>query len=150
MAIQTDGTISRSELSLSPLAFTPVNGYYIQRNGFGPGEVSSRKTYVQSPYVIGQQLVHSVKDLMTSSLAVRVQGNSHSDMMTKLETLCKAFEQFNYTLTIVINGVSYVYSCDTADYSIGDNGQLDDMWLRSDTQIVTFDVPHKPKQAGFR
>lgn len=150
MAIQTDGTISRTELALSPLAFTPANGYFIQRNGFGPGEVSNRKTYVQSPYVIGQQLVHVVKDLATSSLTVRVQGSSHSDMIDKLEVLCEAFEQFNYTLTIVIDGISYVYDCDTADYAIGDGGQLDDMWLRSDTQLVTFDVPHKPKQVGFR
>lgn len=147
---QTDGTITRTELSLATLAFTPANGYYIQRNGFGPGEVSHRKTYVESPYVIGQTMVHSVKDLATSSLTVRVQGTSHSDMIDKLETLCEAFEQFNYTLTIIIDGISYVYDCDTADYSIGDGGNVDDLWLRSSTQLVSFDIPHKPKQSGFR
>ena len=42
MAIQTDGLITRSELALSPLAFTPANGYFIQRKapaGFGKGFV---------------------------------------------------------------------------------------------------------------
>lgn len=148
--IQTDGIITRAELSLANFAFGPANGYYIQRGGFGPGEVSHRTTYAESPYVIGKTLTHAVKDLMTSTLIIRVEGTDHSDMMDKTEELCEAFEQFAYTLTIIIDGESYTYACDTADYSIGDGGQLDDLWLRSATQLVSFEVPHKPKQVGFR
>lgn len=150
MAIQTDGLITRSELALSPLAFTPANGYFIQRDSFGPGESSNRTTYVESPYVIGKTMTHAVKDHQTLSLTVRVQGTDHADMISKMTTLCEAFEQFNYTLTVVIDGISYTYDCDTADYSVGDSGNLKDLWIRSATQLVAFDVPHKPKQSGFR
>lgn len=148
--MQTDGVITRTELALADLAFSPVNGYYIARDSWGPGEVTHRKTFVESPYVIGQTMVHSVKDLQTSTLRVRVKGDTQSELYTRLEALCKAFEQFSYTLTIIINGTSYTYACYTADYSIGDGGNLQDLWLRSNTQMVSFDIPHTPKQSGFR
>ena len=148
--MQTDGIITRTELALGNLAFNPTNGYYIARDSWGPGEVSHRSVYTSSPYVIGQTLVHSVKDLQTSTLRVRVKGDDQAEMMTRLEALCVAFEQFNYTLTIIINGVTYAYDCDTANYSVGDGGNLQDLWLRSNTQMVAFEVPHKPKQSGFR
>lgn len=148
--IQTDGLITRTELGLGNLAFTPANGYYIARSGFGPGEVTNRTSYVQSPYVIGQTLVHAVKDMQTSTLQVRVKGSSQSDMYTKMTTLCTAFEQFSYNLTIIINGVSFTYACDVANYTVGDGGNLDDLWLRSDTQMLAFEIPHKPKQVGFK
>lgn len=148
--MQTDGIITRTELALANLAFSPVNGYYIARDGWGPGEVTHRTTYVSSPYVIGQTQVHAVKDLQTSVLRVRVKGDTQTELYTRLEALCEAFEQFSYTLTIIINGVTYTYACNTANYSVGDGGNLEDLWLRSNTQMVTFEVPHTPKQSGFR
>lgn len=148
--MQTDGVITRTELALSDLAFTPANGYFIARDSWGPGEVSHRSTYVSSPYVIGQTLVHSVKDLQTSTLRVRVEGADQDEMYERLDALCVAFEQFSYELTIVINGEAYTYACNTANYSVGDDGNLQDLWLRSNMQVVTFEVPHTPKQSGFR
>lgn len=147
--IQTDGVITRTELALSNLAFTPVNGYYIQRNGFGPGEVGNRSTFVESPYVIGKIQTHVVKDLQTSTLTIRVEGDDQEDLFDKMTELCEAFEQFNYTLTIIINGTTFTYSCYTADYAVGEGGQLDDLMLRSNMQMITFDIPHQPKQSGF-
>lgn len=148
--MQTDGIITRGELALTDLAFSPANGYYIARDGWGPGEVVHRTEYVASPYVIGQTLVHSVKDLQTSVLRVRVKGDTQAEMYTRLEALCEAFEQFSYDLTIIVNGVTYSYECNTANYSVGQGGNLEDLWLRSNTQMVSFEVPHKPKQQGFR
>lgn len=148
--MQVDGVITRTELALSNLAFNSTNGYYVARDGFGPGEVSHRTTYAQSPYVIGQTMTHAVKDLQTSTLKVRVKGDTQAEMYTRLETLCEAFEQFNYTLTLIINGETFTYDCDTANYSVGNGGDLEDLWLRSNTQMVAFEIPHKPKQVGFR
>lgn len=134
---------------MSNLVIAPSAGYYIQRNGFGPGEVSHRRVQAESPYVAGKMLVHSVKDQQTGTLKIRVEGSSQSQLYSRMETLAEAFEQFSYTLSLYINGVLYSYQCDAADYAVGDNGQIDDLFLRSNMQMMTFQVAHKPIVSGF-
>lgn len=145
---QANGYITRTSLGQGNLVIDEAGGYYIQRDGFGPGEVSHRRSYVESPYMNGGYLTHSVKDQMHSTLKIRVQGSNSPDLVNKMEAICTAFEQFSYTLSVTINGQAYTYSCDAADYTIGDGGNLQDLWLRSNTQIVTFDVPHLPPDQG--
>ena len=147
--LTTEGSITRTELSLSPLAITPAGGYYIQRSGFGPGETLWRRAEAESPYVRGKYQTHAVKDQETSTLKIRVEDVSEAGVYSRMDTLAKAFEQFSYTLTITIGGQAFVYECDCADYSIGDAGNVDDLWIRSNTQIMTFQIPHKPIDAGF-
>lgn len=146
---QAEGTITRTYLSLSDLVISPSAGYYIQRDGFGPGEVSFRRSETSSIYVAGTYMTHAVKDQQSASLKIRVQGSNQSDLYTKMETLATAMEQFQFTLRLYINGVLYSYQCDTADYSIGDGGNVQDLWLRSDTQIMNFQIKHKPIMNGF-
>jgi hypothetical protein len=92
---------------------------------------------------------HAVKDQQVSTLKIRVVGSSQGQLYTRMEDLAKAMEQFNFTLKLYINGVLYQYDCDASDYSIGDSGNVQDLWLRSDTQIMTFQIPHKPLSSGF-
>jgi hypothetical protein len=146
---QAEGLISRTFLSLSNLVVAPSAGYYIQRDGFGPGETSFRKSEASSIYLAGTYLTHAVKDQQVSTLKIRVVGSSQGQLYTRMEDLAKAMEQFNFTLKLYINGVLYQYDCDASDYSIGDSGNVQDLWLRSDTQIMTFQIPHKPLSSGF-
>lgn len=146
---QAEGTITRTWLSTSNLVLAASTGYYIQRDGFGPGEVTFRKNEAESPYVAGKYLTHAVKDQQTSTLKVRVLGTSQSVLYTRMEALAEAVEQFSFTLTLTINGTLFQYECDASDYSVGDSGSVQDLWLRSDTQIMTIQIPHKPKAAGF-
>ena len=148
---QADGTITRAAplTDTSTLDINETNGYYIQRDGFGPGEVSFRREDIKSPYMRGTYNVHAVKDQMTSTLRIRVDGGGTvSQTISRLETLVEAFEQWQYTLTINIGGVSWQYVCDAADYAVGNNGSLEDLWLRSHMQMVTFQIPHRPPQFG--
>jgi hypothetical protein len=146
---QSEGTITRSWLSLADLAVAPSSGYYIQRGGFGPGEVSFRKTSATSPYVSGQTLTHAVKDQQTLTFKVRVVGSSQGQLLSRMEELAAAMEQFSFTMRFWINGVLYQYECDASDYAVGDGGQVEDLWLRSNTQLMSFNVPHKPVASGF-
>ena len=146
---QAQGTITRTWLSLSDLSIAPSAGYYIQRDGFGPGETSFRKTQVSSIYVAGTYMTHAVKDQQTSTLKIRIQGSNQSDLYTKMDNLAKAMEQFSFILRLYINGVLYQYDCDTANYSVGDAGNVQDLWLRQNTQIMSFEIPHKPISSGF-
>lgn len=150
MAFDATAVVDRTELGLSPLVLSPETGYYIQRDGFGPGEVSFRQDYAQSPFVQGKTLVHSVKDHQTSVLIVRVEGESKTQLYQRMSDLAEAFEQFNYDLTVTLDGVDFSYECDAASYTVGSGGNMQDMWLRSNTQLMAFDIPHRPKVAGFR
>lgn len=146
---QAEGTITRTWLSLSNLVVAPSAGYYIQRDGFGPGEMSFRRNQVESPYVAGKYQTHAVKDQQTTTLKIRVTGTSQSVLYTRMTDLAKAMEQFSFTLRLYINGVLFQYECDAADYSVGDGGNVQDLWLRSDTQLMAFQIQHKPIVSGF-
>lgn len=146
--ILNQGFITRDELSLADLSLTNADGFFIQRDGFGPGDTSFRRVYAQSPFVQGQYQVHATKDMMNSNLTIRVEGDDNTDLWAKIDALTTAFEQFRYTLVLNINGHTFSYLCDTADYSVGEGGNVQDLWLRSDTQLVTFSIPHFPPVAG--
>lgn len=147
--ITTTATISRDLMSLDPLELTPEGGYFIQRDGFGPGEISWRRNRAQSPFVMGQVLVHAVKDLQISTLKVRVEADTESELYFRMSRMCQAFDQFRYELVVQISSGIYTYQCEAADYSIGDNGNIQDLNLRSLTQTVTFSIPHAPKPTNF-
>lgn len=142
---EATGSVTRTELNLGPLAITPEDGYYIQRDGFGPGERTWRRISAESPYVHGSFLTHAVIDQEISTLKIRVAGTTELQMTQRINALIAALTQFSYTLTIDIGETfHYVLSCEPADYTIGDGGSVQDMWLRNRTQILTFDIPHRP------
>ena len=144
-----EGNITRTWLSLSDLTIAASAGYYIQRDGFGPGETSFRRSEAESIYVNGKYMTHAVKDQQTSTLKIRVVGATQTELYSRMDTLAKAMEQFSFTLDITIGDKTFSYECDAADYAIGDGGQVQDIWARSSTQMMTFDVPHKPTANGF-
>lgn len=146
---QTEGTITRTFLSLADLVVAPSAGYYIQRDSFGPGDTSFRRTETSSLYLAGTYLTHAVKDQQKSEMKVRVQGSNQSDLYSKMNALAKAMEQFSFTMKIYINGILYQFQCDASDYTVGDGGNVQDLWLRSNTQIMSFQIPHKPISSGF-
>jgi len=148
-ALTTTGVITRTELALSDLSITPAGGYYIQRDGFGPGQIEWRRSEAESPYVAGSTLTHAVKGQETSTLKIRVEDVTEAGMYSRMGTLATAFEQFSYTMTITIGGQAFAYECDCSDYSVGDGGNVQDLWVRSFTQMMVFQIPHKPIDGGF-
>lgn len=124
--------------------------YIIPRNGIGPGAVSWRKNTVASPFSYGRFVVSQVQDVVTMSVAVRVRAASHDWMDYYVSQLVDAFEQFSYTFTYSIDGVSHSYQCEAADWAVGDSGQYDDLMGLSYNQIVTFTVPRHPLPVSGR
>lgn len=126
------------------LILEPDTGYYIARDGIGPGAVSWRRDTVTSPYVGGDVLVHAVKDVQVIPVNLRVVGTTAEDLHTKIQTLTDAVSQFSYTVTAVIDNVEYEWTCQPADWSVGSSGAWMDMHLRSLTQPVTLSIPRQP------
>lgn len=154
MTMTAEGSITRTELSLSPLTFGTSNigsegaGIYIAREGWGPGDQSQRRQTAQSLYTRGRVLVHAVQDVQTSILKLRVKGSSQADLYTRMNELTAAFSQFSYTLSININHKTWTYLCEMADYSFGNGGNVDDLMARSSTQYLTLTIPHSPVDTG--
>lgn len=150
-----EGSVTRTELALSNLEFGTLtqdgaSGFYIVRNGFGPGSVSKRRITAESIFYPGRTLVHATPDVQTSILKIRVKGETQQDLYNRVAEVTAAFDQFSYSLTVNINGTYWEYECETADWTLGQDGAVDDIMLRSNTQFVTFTIPHAPGgAAGF-
>lgn len=137
------GHITRTELGLGNLALND-DTYKIIRGGFGPGEVTWRRQYAQSPFSPGRYLVNAQKDQGALNLAVRVTGSSEDNCLAAMATLVAAMEQFEYDLSMTIGTTTYTYTCEPADYSIGEAGQFQNFHLMAWKQELTAVVPRFP------
>lgn len=142
--LNVTASVTRAELSLSPLSLEVPNVYSIIRESLGPGSTGWRRQTATSAYVHGEVLVGAVKSITMASLGVRVYGNSMSVMVSRLNDLIRAFEQFTYDLTVTIDGSTFTWRCQPADYSVGDNGNFQDHHLRAQQQEVHFSIPRHP------
>lgn len=135
--------VSRAELALSNLELSdPVNGYNVI--SVGPGSTSWRRETAKSPWVHGEVLINAVKDVGIVPLGVRVFASSAATKETRLGALLAAFSQFEYVMTITINGVAYAWSCQPADWSIGENGSFDKFYEMVHQTEVSLSVPRVP------
>lgn len=146
------GSITRSELSLATLTIENRADascpYSFSREGFGPGTVSWRRVTTQSPFVHGRFLLERVMDETQMNLSMRVRASSVDWVDYYLAQLIDAFSQFAYVLTFTIDGVYHQWLCETADFTVGNGGQFQDLNLRSYQQEVKFVVPRYPVPFG--
>jgi len=109
----------------------------------GPGSMSRRREVAISPFVDGEFLISSVKDVVNIALAVRFFGATHAALKANVEAALAAFDQFSYTLTLTLEGEVSTWSCEPADYGPLD-GQIDPFGMRSTQQVYTFAIPRQP------
>lgn len=138
-----DASVTRTELSLSALDLVQ-DGIYDLVDGTGPGSSSWRREAATSPYMHGDAQVSAVLDVMRAPLVMRVYGSTHSQLDSRIADLLNAFSQFEYTLTLVIGGVTHQWLCNQADYAVGDGGAIDKFPMMVRQQIVHFEIPRQP------
>lgn len=143
MTMTLAATITRTELALSTLNLNS-GGYKVI--AWGPGETIWRRSTVASAFIDGRFLVSAVKDQTSMLMAVRATGSSKADCMSKMGALIDAFEQFTYTLSAVIDGTTFSYSCEPADWSWGDSGEFQKFHNEAYKQEATFMIPRFPNQ----
>lgn len=141
MAMTLSGSITRTELSLSALALNDDNYSIVE---WGPGELTWRRSSVGSPFVDGTYLVNAVKDQMSVSARIRVTGSNKGDCMNKVGTLLRAFEQSSYTLTVIVDGTTFSYACEPADWSWGEGGQFQKFHNEAYKQEIGLMIPRLP------
>jgi hypothetical protein len=137
------GYVTRTELSLSNLTIND-DTYKIIRDMWGPGVVQYDRQKVSSPYVNGDFLTNRKKAQVEMPLGIRVTGTSKIDCWNKVGTLLRAFEQFSYELSLTIDGTTFTYTCEAADYSVGDGGMFQTFHMKAYKQEVRLLIPRRP------
>ena len=138
----SDLTLSVTISGTAGLALTEAAGYEVV--SVGPGARVWRKETVTSPFVHGRAVVAQVLDAGSFPLLVRVKALTAGSLATRIAALIAAVEQPVYNTTVVIDGVTWTWRCETADTAIGDGGSLDPHGLRSLQQLVTCSIPRHP------
>lgn len=141
--------ITRTELGFGVLQINQDGIYKIIRDKFGPGEKTFRRKTTDSPWIAGRGLVAAVPDQMNATIGVRVLATNTADLHTRIRTLIEAFEQFSYQIIATIDGVTISdWTCEAADWTIGDGGQIQPFHIGAYQQEITFQVPHFPARGG--
>lgn len=138
------GYVTRTELALGNLTLNDSTYRVIRQAGWGPGDIEWDRQTVESPFIHGDFLVNAKKTQVTAPLGIRVTGSSRTDCQNKLATLLRAFEQFSYFISFTLEGVTWTWLCQPADYSVGDGGALQPFHLMSNKQEVRFSIPRYP------
>ena len=141
-------TVTRTELSLPDLELNTSGGttYRVITDSMGPGSASWRRTTADSPWVPGEALIAAVRETTTMPLGVRVTQSSPSALRSSMVTLVNAFSQFEYEITIDLDGETwgdYEY-CQPADFTIGDGGVIQNYQMISYRQEIYFEIPRNP------
>lgn len=138
-------TVTRTHLSLPVLQLEDPGVYRVMDDTLGPGSFSWRKQTVESPYVHGRTVVNAVKDVQIAPLGVLVYGSTQALLHTRMGALARAFEQWDYTMTVTIDGtVVGQWTCEAADYAVGGDGAFAGKSMLSKVQPMTFQIPRHP------
>lgn len=139
--LDISGSVTRTDLGLGDLT---LNTDDLKITEWGPGIVSWRRQKVSSAYVHGDFATSLVKEQVESPLGIRATGSSMTDCWNKIGTLIEAFSQFSYTLAVVIEGTTFTYECEAADYSTGDGGLFQKFHAMAYKQEIKFLIPRRP------
>lgn len=113
MAALGSVSIDRTSLSLSALVIDTdgFDTYYVDAAGLGRvGRTWRETTATSSPFVHGVLVTGSVLDDAVLPLVVRVQAASSSALDTAVTALEDALAQFSYPVTVVVDGVTKVWT----------------------------------------
>lgn len=124
--------VTRTELALADLSITS-NGYFILSDpAFDSGGVAWRRTVATSPFVHGDVEIHRVKEMVSGTLSIFINGLSVSDVQAKLAALIAAFSQDSYIMLLTIDAVDYSWKCRAADYNV----LIDDNFIRNKATVT--------------
>lgn len=104
-------TLDRTSLSLAPLVITgsaPAgDGFFLTMGGLAEPAFDVRATYApDSAYVAGSQLLAAVLTASTLPLGIGVKATTHAGLDTLKTELSNATWQFDYEVTLDVEGVT--------------------------------------------
>jgi hypothetical protein len=139
--------VSRTELGLSDLQLEQANKYYLPDGTFGTGETGHRRVTSESPMVKGRYPSSIIEADRVGNIAVHVLS-TEANIQADCQTIIDAMIQFRFMLAWQWDGLSGTWQCETADWALGQSGVIHVKFLKVNTQIIYFTVPHN-RISGF-
>lgn len=137
--LSMDVSVTRSLLGLSDLHINDHVNYALAPAFLG-ATVQWNRNQVSSPFLDGAVTVTRTRQMVTETIAVEVFGANQSTVQLHASQLIDAFLQDNFVLSVVIEGATQSYQCETADYQVAWTGPR---WIQNQLQ-VSFSVPRQP------
>lgn len=138
MSLSFTGHITRTNLGLGFLNINDGVNYSMTDRIMG-GTVSWDRNQVNSPWVDGDVTVFRRRGNVTDSIGFNVYGANHGEIRNNLVILVDGFSQDEFSIFLTMDGATYQYECETADYT------LDwDYKMHSNMATINFQVPRKP------
>lgn len=138
--INLSATVSRDLLGLWPLQIGSGGRYYLGPSFLG-GNVQWNRQKASSPFVDGEVTTQRSRQNVTEAISVEIRAETHEQLQAYTAELLVAFLQDQYTLTVTVDGGSYAYRCEAADYQVA-------TWttprLYAKQGQVVFSVPRRP------
>lgn len=107
--------LSRDALGLNPLEIAFGARYYLAPQFLG-GAVQWNRQKISSPFVDGEITTQRSRQNVTENVGVEIRATNASDLQAYTVELIAAFLQDSYTMTVVADGATFIYQCETADY----------------------------------
>lgn len=139
--------VSRTDLALPDLQLSETGRLYLPDGTFGGGETAQTRITAESPQVKGRYPSSIVEGSRSGNVSVHVISNL-TDLQADVQEVIDAMTQFRYTLVWAFDGLTGTWQCEAADWALGESGTLDAAFLKINTQIIHFVVPHN-RISGF-
>lgn len=125
------------------LNYLDVNsGYKVEKSFREQRQQTFRKQSVESRWVDGSFVVHSVRENVIEQVSVYVYGATHTDWLQKLLALQAAFSQLSYSMIFTYGGTTTEYwSCQPADFTV----RTQQEFQVAKMALVQAQVPRLPK-----
>lgn len=123
-------SIGRDSLSLADLVFTgdPNGDFHVPEDGVRWPRVAMRKVYApESEFIAGRVKLAQVEGVADYPLDLYVHGDTTAEIVTNMDALEGAVTQFEFDLTITVDGQSRTY---TAEGDFPDWGEVDSSHVR--------------------
>lgn len=121
--------------------------YVLLREGLGRPGITWRLTPApDSADVHGSEYVAAAKEQTTLPLKVMIQAASSAALDAAIDALEDALSQFSYTATVVVDGVTKVWSCSPAACS-PTSGLIESELVDGHFDVYTITIPVYPVSA---
>lgn len=138
--------LTRDWLGLGPLNINDHVSYAVAQQFLG-STVSWNRNQLTSPYMDGSFTASRQRQSVTEQIAVEVFGRSTANgamspttLQANLAALIAAFNQDSFSLTLTLDGTTYSYEAEAADYQVSWVGPR---FMARQVQVV-FSLPRQP------
>lgn len=143
---RSDGDILISVKISTPSEWIELNDgitYTLAKETFAGSQVNKRIVKATNPYLEGEIAVHSLREQVVETIAVRISAETDFALNASLEILTGAFDQIEYRIVKQIGNSWRVWFCNSANYRIETPQEL----IHATMAKVTFEVPRHPVAA---